>query len=124
MSTFHGPSLRGMINITRKSNYTLTRSINEFIDNSIYPGQSNIVSIELNSRDDNTIYEIKIKDNGVGFENNKYDDEIEILKEAFRFTSDRKRENEDHSENGMGFKSGSINICGKYTCYTKVKDKK
>ena len=61
MSTFHGPSLRGMINITRKSNYTLTRSINEFIDNSIYPGQSNIVSIELNSRDDNTIYEIKIK---------------------------------------------------------------
>ena len=66
-------SLRGIINITQKSNYTFTRSINEFIDNSIYPGQSNIVSIELNTRDDNSIYEIIIKDNGVGFSNNAYD---------------------------------------------------
>ena len=74
----------------------------------VYPGQSNIVSIELNTRDDNSIYEIIIKDNGVGFSNNAYENENEILEEAFRITSERKRDNEDHSENGMGFKSGSI----------------
>jgi len=114
MNTDNKPTLKGEIKKARASNYNFTRSINEFIDNSLDTDAS-IIFIELINHN-NKPCSIKISDNstlGIPYNN---------LSKLFSWTYERERKENDIGKFGTGFKAASVNIGDKLTVYTYDKN--
>ena len=114
MNTDNKPTLKGEIKKARASNYNFTRSINEFIDNSLDTDAS-IIFIELINHN-NKPCSIKISDNstlGIPYNN---------LSKLFSWTYERDRKESDIGKFGTGFKAASVNIGDKLTVYTYDKN--
>ena len=111
------PTLKGEIKKARASNYSLSRAINEFIDNSL---DTNATQILVEFRENSGgLCSISISDdskNGINANN---------IKKIFSWTYERERIAKDIGEFGTGFKSASVNLGEKLILITcdKIENK-
>lgn len=110
------PTVRGEIKKARASNYDIITAMNEFIDNSLDAGASNIlIDIREVVEDGSSgIRKIIISDNS------EHGIARDQFKNIFSWTFERERQKDEIGEFGTGLKSASVNIGNKLTLLSRA----
>lgn len=95
------PSARRLIKSLRDMGYDFVQAVSDIVDNSIEAGAS-LVAIDVEFDGDDSW--IRIADNGIGMN-------PEQLREAMRYGSERKYEEDDLGKFGLGLKTASMSQC-------------